>query len=70
MDLCGFQVKSGSGGPKKFVQVKSGSGQQAHDVANLKLKKAGPPSAPAHGLRGRNFWKNHDFAPMQFNSFD
>ena len=26
--------------------------------------------AHTHGLRGRNFWKNNDFAPMQFNSFD
>ena len=37
------------------------------DETKIEKKRARPH---AHGLRGRNFWKNHDFAPMQLNSFD
>ena len=40
---------------------------KCHSEESEKKKKRA--RAPAHGLRGRNFWKNHDCAPAQFNSF-
>ena len=38
-----------------------------HYTTTLKQKRT---HTHAHGLRVQNFWKRHDFAPMQFTSFD